>query len=250
MIARFLLTVFAFIALVVPAAMANERLVADLDEEEVFITTDFNGAELLLFGALDRASIDDIAIIVTGPSKPIALRRKDKVVGIWLNTENANIVGLPSFYHILTTRPLNEIASKNTLKLNRLGFDYIPFKLEANSRIDEGPIKEWKAALVRNMQATGLWADQPGQIKVIGDVLFRTDITIPANIMPGDYEVRTLHFRDGAVVNENISTITVSKTGLSATIYRMAHDYAPFYGIFAIIFAVASGWLAAVAFRK
>ena len=249
MINRFLTICLGLMMLALPAS-AVENLVADLDQEEVFITTDFNGAELLLFGALERASIDDIAIIVTGPSKKIAVRRKDKVVGIWLNTENADVVGLPSFYHILTTRPLNEIASGNTLKLNRLGFDHIPFKLDANSSIDEGTVEEWKAALIRNMKNTGLWADQVGQIKVISDVLFRTNIQIPANIMPGKYKVRTLHFRDGAVVNENVSTIMVSKSGLSAIIYRMAHEYAPFYGIFAIIFAVASGWLAAVAFRK
>ena len=249
MISRILTLCLGLMMLALPAS-AKEKLVADLDQEEVFITTDFNGAELLLFGALERASIDDIAIIVTGPSKKIAVRRKDKVVGIWLNTENADVVGLPSFYHILTTRPLKDIASPNTLKLNRLGFDHIPFKLDAASSIDEGTLDEWKAALIRNMKKKGLWADQVGQIKVNSDVLFRTNIQIPANIMPGDYKVRTLHFRDGAVVNENVSGIVVSKSGLSAMIYRMAHEYAPFYGIFAIIFAVASGWLAAVAFRK
>jgi hypothetical protein len=30
----------------------------------------------------------------------------------------------------------------------------------------------------------------------------------------------------------------------------MAHQYSFFYGLFAVIFAVGSGWLAAVAFRK
>jgi uncharacterized protein (TIGR02186 family) len=252
MLARILLITLAILAFALPSNAADGALTfaADLDEEEVFITTDFRGTELLLFGALDRASIDDIAIIITGPTNDVALRRKDKVAGIWLNTENANIVGIPSFYHILTTRPLNEIVSENTLKVNYIGFDYLPFKLGPHSRIDEGTLAEWKAGLVRNMQKTGLWSNQPGHIKVINDVLFRADITIPANVMPGKYKVRTLHFRDHAVVNENISTITVAKQGLSAKIYQVAHEYAPFYGIFAIIFAVSSGWLAAVAFRK
>jgi hypothetical protein len=44
--------------------------------------------------------------------------------------------------------------------------------------------------------------------------------------------------------------MNVRKAGLSALIYRFAHDYSALYGIFAIIFAVASGWLAAVAFRR
>ncbi len=257
MIARLLSTSFMKIALVGAAliagsnmALAVEKLVADLDQRSVQITTDFNGAELLLFGALKRASIDDIAIIVTGPSKKISVRRKEKVVGIWLNTENADVVGMPSFYHVLSTRPLEDIASTNTMRINKIGFEHIPFKLAPESSIDEGPLDEWKPALIRNMKKTGLWSEKTGAIDVIGDVLFRTNIQIPANIIPGEYEVRTIHFRDGAVLDDSMTKLDVVKSGLSAKIYYFAHHYAPFYGIFAIIFAVASGWLAAVAFRK
>ena len=249
MIARVLI-IMAMIAGLGVHAHAQEKLVADLNQNNVQITTDFNGAELLLFGALNRASVDDIAIIVTGPPKEISIRRKEKVFGIWLNTENADVVNMPSFYHILSTQPLNEIASLSTMKINKIGFDYIPFKLAAGSSIDEGPLEEWKQALINNMQRTGLWTDMPGSIEIIGDVLFRTNIEIPANIVPGEYEVRTIHFRDGAVLSDSVSTLMVAKSGLSAQIYRYAHEYAPFYGIFAILFALASGWLAAVLFRK
>ena len=244
------LTIALFALSLGNVAQAQEKLVADLDQRKVQITTDFNGAELLLFGALDRASVDDIAIIVKGPSKEIAIRRKEKVAGIWLNTENADVVGMPSFYHILSTKPLEEIASLNTMKINKIGFDFIPFKLAPDSRIDVGPQEEWQQALIRNMEKLGLWSHQPESIEIIGEVLFRTDIALPANIMPGEYEVRTIHFRDGAVLDDSVSTLNVVKSGLSAEIYAFAHNYAAFYGIFAIIFAVASGWLAAVAFRK
>ena len=44
--------------------------------------------------------------------------------------------------------------------------------------------------------------------------------------------------------------MNIKKAGLSELIYRFAHDYSVFYGLFAIAFAVASGWLAAVAFRR
>jgi uncharacterized protein (TIGR02186 family) len=231
-------------------ALAQDKLVADLNQNNVQITTDFNGAELLLFGALDRASVDDIAIIVTGPSKTVSIRRKEKIGGIWLNTENADVVGLPSFYHIHTTRPLEDIASRSTLKINKIGFDDIPFRLAENSSIDQGPREEWELALTRNMQKTELWQNKPETIEVISDVLFRTNITLPANIIPGEYEVRTIHFRDGAVIEDSVTPLNVEKSGLSASVYFFAHEHAPFYGIFAIIFAVASGWLAAVAFRK
>ena len=44
--------------------------------------------------------------------------------------------------------------------------------------------------------------------------------------------------------------MTIRKAGMSALIYSFAHDYPVFYGLFAIAFAVASGWLAAFAFRR
>ncbi len=246
---HFFITLFIALFLSAPVS-ANQQLVADLDQEEVFITTDFTGAELLLFGAFDRASIDDIAIIVTGPPKTIAVRRKKNIIGIWLNTAKVDAIDLPSFYHILTTRPLNDIANLDTRTINHLGFTQIPFQLDDDNSAEIDAANQWKEALIRNMKNTGLWANRNGEIKIIGDVLFRANIEIPANIIPGKYKVRTLHFRNGIVVNENISSITVSKTGLSALIYRLAHEYSVFYGIFAIIFAVASGWMAAIAFRK
>jgi len=238
------------LALLTSTAEAKGTLVADLDQKEVGITTDFNGTELLLFGALSKNSNDQIAIVISGPPKSMALRRKDKVAGIWLNTENAKLIGIPSFYHVLSTRPLEEIASPEERQKIRLGYEYIPLTLASGSRIEEGEAEEWKEALIRNMEISELWDKRPGSIQVLEGVLFRTNVVLPANVIPGQYEVRVMHFSNGVMVNEDISTLEVAKSGLSATIYNIAHDYAPFYGIFAIIFAVASGWLAAVAFRR
>ena len=108
----------------------------------------------------------------------------------------------------------------------------------------------WKPALDRNMRETGLWATHEGEVSVLRDSLFRASVTLPANILPGDYEVRVLQFEDGKLIAEDITEITVEKTGLGQWIYRFAHDYSAFYGIFAILFAVAAGWLASVAFRR
>lgn len=229
---------------------AKGSLVADLDQKQVSITTDFNGAELLLFGALKLEDSDDIAIVVSGPPKSLAIRRKDKVAGIWINTENAKLVGIPSFYHILSTRPIEDIAPAEERARVRLGYTHIPFDLASGSRIEEGEIADWKEALYRNMEASQLWGKEAGDVAVMEDVLFRTNVVLPANVIPGQYDVRIMHFRDGRMINEDVSKIEVAKRGLSAQIFAMAHDYAAFYGIFAIIFAVASGWLAAAAFRR
>jgi len=246
------LLLIAFLGIAVSAGQANAKgtLVADLDQKEVGITTDFNGTELLLFGALSKNSNDEIVIVISGPPKSIALRRKGKVAGIWLNTENASLIGIPSFYHVLSTGPIEEIVREEERRKIRLGYEYIPLMLDAGSRIDEGKIQEWKDALARNMENSMLWAKRPGSIRVLEGVLFRTNVVLPANIVPGRYEVRVMHFSNGIMVNEDVSTLEVAKSGLSAAIYNIAHEYAPFYGIFAIIFAIAAGWLAAIAFRR
>ena len=247
-----LLPIFAFIwvAISTATAWAQNSLVADLDQKQVQITTDFNGAELLLFGALKLEDGDDIAIIVSGPPTSVAVRRKAKIAGIWLNTESATLVGVPSFYHIFSTRAIEEIAGVPERQRISLGYNYVPFVLDVGSRIEEGTQEEWRTALFRNMEAGGLWGRDTGEVRVLENALFRTNVVFPANVLPGHYEVRILHFRGGQMLNENISTIEVAKSGLSASIYLMAHEYAPFYGIFAILFAVMAGWLAAVAFRR
>ena len=108
------LVIILVVLLALPTSAMGELLVADLNEKEVAITTDFEGAELLLFGTIDHESHDDVVIIVEGPPKPIAIRQKSRVVGIWINTESATLQQIPSFYQISSTRPLLLIASRET----------------------------------------------------------------------------------------------------------------------------------------
>ena len=246
----FIRTLVMTLAMVIGTPAVHAAVVADLDQKQVSITTDFNGAELLLFGALDLMEEDDIVIEVSGPLKNVAVRRKNKVAGIWLNTENVTLVDIPSFYHILSTRPLNDIADNKERRRINLGYENLPFVLATGSSIDEGNIEDWKEALARNMEASRLWAIDHDTVSTRKNALFRTDVVLPANIIPGQYSVRVIHFRNGSMIYEDRSSIRVEKRGLSAQIYDVAHTYAPFYGIFAIIFAVSAGWLAAVAFRR
>ena len=104
--------------------------------------------------------------------------------------------------------------------------------------------------LARNMTRMGLWGTKSNAVATQQNMLYRTALSLPSNVPPGAYVIRVLHFRDGVAINESKTDMNVRKAGLSALIYRFAHDYSLFYGLFAIAFAVASGWLAAVAFRR
>ena len=236
--------IFASIA----PASAN-TLVADLSLEEVAITTDFNGETLLLFGAVGDARDGDIIVEFKGPVLKIASRKKEQVSGIWINRQTVNWKNAPSFYHLYSTRPIKEIlspASQSDLSIGYRNLGLKPQKL----RLPENELAGWIEALNRNMIDRGLWQHHDGGVSINRGVLFRTPVTLPANILPGDYDVRVLHIRDGQLVAEDRTSIQVAKRGAGAFIYQVAHEYSVFYGLFAIAFAVAAGWVAAAAFRK
>jgi uncharacterized protein (TIGR02186 family) len=234
----------------VPSA-ASSRLVADLSNKSIAITTGFHGTELLLFGAVDGRAGDDIIVIVTGPPTDIAQRRKDNRAGIWVNVETNIWKQAPSFYNILATRPLDKIASIEMMQQLGIGPAHLGLTLSLEG--GTGPAidaNRFIEALAGNMASIDLWPAQTGTVSLAQDALFRATLDLPANIVTGDYDIRVLHLRDGMAISEDRTRLTIEKGGLTADIYNLAHDYSALYGIFAIAFAVAAGWLAAAAFRR
>ena len=252
-------------ASVQPAGAAPNRVVADLSDDLVEINSSYHGTELLLFGAYRGMPGDDLILEVRGPSTDLLQRRKEQKAGIWINVETFRWLGVPSFYHVFSTRPLAEIAPLQTLTESGVGAASLGLRLAKSkggggshhNGGDDSPVSrasastdEQNAGLVRNMTGLGLWATRTGSVKTQQDMLYRTALSLPSNVPPGSYVVRVLHFRDGVAISESKTDMKIRKAGLSALIYRFAHDYSLFYGLFAIAFAVASGWLAAVAFRR
>ena len=257
------------------AVAAPKQIVADLSDSHVDITSSYHGTELLLFGAYEGRPGDDIILIVRGPTTDIIQRRKAKRAGIWINVETMVWQQAPSFYHVFATDNLLAIADEQALGAatvgplsgglsfiagtegagnghgggGHAGGDQDNVRVPASGPAIAGNSLQ-QANLRRNMEANGLWQVLPSSIVTQQDMLFRASLSLPSNIPTGDYSVRVLHFRDGVALSERVTDMNVRKAGLSALIYRFAHDYSAFYGIFAIIFAVASGWLAAVAFRR
>ena len=224
-------------------------IIADLSRKDVGITTDFHGTELLLFGAVKGEEEDDILVIFSGPPTKIASRKKEQVSGIWVNTRTVMWQNAPSFYQLLSTKPKDRILSEALQAQYSIGLDYIPLRSET-PLILQSERREWQDALQRNMEDLGLWETHDSDVELIQGSLFRAPIMMPANIMPGRYEVRVLHVSNGAVQSEYTTTVRVKKQGIGAVIFDIAHRYSIFYGLFAVAFAVFSGWLAAMAFRR
>jgi len=240
------------LALSLPAA-AQEVIVSGMSQNRVSITADFDGSEILIYGAVKRdAPAPDggpleVIVTVEGPSTPVAVRRKDRVAGIWINNASVHIDSAPSFYAVATTGPLSHILS-DTDNL-RFGIT-IERVIRAIGIADEAEkAGEFVLALLRVRTNEGRYRILEGKVELTEDTLFRTDVVLPSNLTEGEYKVRLFLLRDKRVVASQERVIGVRKEGLERFVFNLAQQQPLVYGLVSLVLAAVAGWGASAAFR-
>ncbi len=246
--ARLTAALFALLLWAAPPApaLAADRLVVDLSSDEVAITTGFTGTELLLFGVKDGPG--DVVVVLLGPNRDAVVRRRERVAGVWVNGESAVFRGVPAYYHVASTRPLEQIAPPGILAANRIAAGTLD--LAANTRLPAAKRAPFRDGLIRNKTRQGLFGYHPGGVAVQGERLFRTTAVFPATVPTGPYRVNVYLFDRGKLLARQETTLIVRKHGLGASVFNFAHRQSILYGVVAIVVAVAAGWLAGVVFRS
>ena len=88
-----------------------------------------------------------------------------------------------------SNRALDEILSERQQASLRIGADYIGLRTgDVELSLEE--TKLWRNALTRNMTDRGLWQVNEQNVSIIRGALFRAPVDLPANIVPGEYEVQ------------------------------------------------------------
>jgi uncharacterized protein (TIGR02186 family) len=227
-------------------AARGEPLVADLTSHLIGITGAFAGTSVVLFGATDGPG--DVVVVVRGPEHDVAVRRKRRVAGIWVNAKEEIFVGVPSFYSIASSRPLDAIATPTVLGFNEFGLEYLRLKLARGAMREED--MTFRDALVETQQRDKVFTETAGKIDFLGDRLFSTTLRFPSNVPIGSYEVKVFLLRNKAVVNAQTIPFFVAKVGVDADIADFADRRAAVYGLVAVATAMVAGWLASVPFRN
>lgn len=238
----------ALILLLPAGRAAAQELVADLSSHLVAITAGFTGTEVLLFGAIEGEG--DVVVVVTGPTQEVIVRRKDKLLGIWLNARSVGFTGVPSFYATASSRPLGEIANEAVRARLEIGTGNLRLPLSGGQSVTPADEADFRAALIRRKQARGLYPATVGQVGFVGRTLFRTRLFLPSNVPTGNYTVTVYLIREQEVVSAQTTPLLVSKAGFGADVYEFAHNQSAAYGAIAVIIAVMAGWLASLIFRK
>jgi uncharacterized protein (TIGR02186 family) len=228
------------------ASAHAEPLVADLTTHLIAITTGFSGASVVLFGAIDGPG--DVAVVVRGPDREMTVRRKSRIAGIWVNSQEVTFASVPSFYFVSASRSLDEIVQPGTAALYRLGVSYLEMKPEGGAPPEI--VDRFAAALVGTQQRAKLFPSSVGKVNFIGERLFRTTIEFPANVPTGTYLVTVFLVRDKDVVSGQTTPLVVSKVGIDADVFSFALRQPGLYGIVAVVTAMVAGWLASLPFRS
>jgi uncharacterized protein (TIGR02186 family) len=224
---------------------AAEPLIADLSNHLIAITTGFSGTEVLMFGATDGPG--DIVVTVRGPATDIAVRRKARVFGVWINADTLEFGSVPAYYAVASNRPIDDFLSPPLQARQRIGLDNMMLSLP---EADPAEVETFRRALIRTKQQQGLFGSVVGKVSFLGNQLFRTELHFPSNVPIGSYLVEVLLIREGAVVSAQTTPLVISKIGIGAEIFRFAHIHSFGYGAGAILGALLLGWIAYLGFRR
>ena len=239
-------------ALALPAA-AQEVIVAGMSQNRVSITADFDGSEILIYGAVKRDAPPpkggplEVIVTVEGPSTPVAVRRKDRVAGIWINNASVLVDSAPSFYAVATTGPLDYILSDIDNLRYGITLERMIRAIGISDEADKAG--EFVLALLRVRTNEGRYRVLEGKVELTEDTLFRTDVVLPANLTEGEYKVRLFLLRDKRVIASQERVIGVRKEGLERLIFNMAQQQPLAYGLLSLALAALAGWGASAAFR-
>jgi uncharacterized protein (TIGR02186 family) len=243
----------ALLALAAPLAAAAEEVVLGLSRDTVSITTNFEGSEILIYGAVKREEpilLDpplEVVITVAGPSRPATVRRKERVAGIWVNTDAVDIDRAPSFYAVATSGPLDEVLRDTEDLRHEISIPRAIRSVGAPPEIEDAAA--FTEALIRIRTREGLYRTAEGAVELTEQTLFSTAIDMPANLTEGDYATRIFLTRDGAVVAQFETFIGVRKVGLERFLFTLSREQPLVYGLLSLAIAIAAGWGASAGFR-
>lgn len=236
------------------APSVKEGLEIGVSSNEIAITSDFRGADLTIFGAVSNAdelllAIGQYDVVVTleGPRDYATVRKKERVLGIWMNTESLTFQQVPESYSIASTRQIDDLAQGPGSA--GVGIEHLPLDPVGYIR-NSGVIGEFRDAYRRLKLNSGLYQRDTSGVRFVASSLFRASLRLPANIPDGQHTVRAYLFKSGTLIFQRETPLRVVKTGVEQAISDAAHDRPYAYGLLCVLIAVVTGWGASLIFRK
>lgn len=243
---------FSLFILTSAAAAHGEEVVLGMSQDEVAITATFDGSEILVFGAIKRETEISpiplqVIVAVSGPSKSLLVRRKERKFGIWVNTDRAQVDAAPSFYAIATSAPWDQVVSDEQDALHKISINRAIKFVKPPNLVEDA--QSFRDAVIRIRKENGLYQLRENTVDMDQQTLFRTSIEMPANLTEGDYSTRIFLTRKGQVVSDFETSINVRKVGIEQFLFNLSRQSPLVYGLMSLAIAIFAGWSASALFQ-
>jgi uncharacterized protein (TIGR02186 family) len=222
-------------------------------KREVDIGLMYNGDFIYFFGSVPDASVDVIVKLTSTENVPLSVNRKGKVALMWMNVKQFTVEGLPLLYKIHSTRPIDEILSKNMQ--SELGIGYEVLKDQMHLKQVRGVPSPDDAETVFNgilklKKESNLYNIDEKRIEITGGKLFKHYFRFPPAAKEGTYRAESYIIKNGRLLGKGVDEVVIQKTGIEAAFTNMAFKHPAIYGAIALIVAVGMGLLVGFIFKK
>lgn len=238
------------------APAGAERLASTVSSSNVQITSSFDGAVLSLFGTIEPdtpgAALTgpyNVIVVITGPLQDRVTRLKTNNWGIWTNTDQVTFKQFPSFYDVLASGKLDNIAAPDVLEAENV----LPLEqAQASATLGEGSMKgtEFGTELVRLMTGEGHFAVREDAVRFLSDTAYVAQVTLPSDVANGPFIAHSYVLKDKQLVAERSEGFTVRKTGFENFVFVASRQQPLLYGLVCVVLALGTGWLAGVVFKR
>ncbi len=236
-----------FLIIILWSKIISAQAFFDLSENKIKIETDFIGKEIIIFGILNDN--EETIITIKGPERKSKIQKKERILGFWFNTKQITYDKIPSIFFIASSANIEKILPTSSLIKEEIGFNYLlENKISKRNFISDISLESWGKNFVRLKKSKDLF--KVFKIEKIENKLFQTRVFFPSDSIPGKYLVNVYQIKNNVILSKNEKYIHLVKSGIGSKIYNFAHNNAAAYGLFTIIFAVLSGFLAAALFRR
>ncbi len=246
-ILRFIITSLIFALICQNSFAMEQNFVSGISSNEISIDSNFNGQDILLFGA--KASAGKLIVAVRGPKRDFLVTKKDKTLGIWHNSKRIRFKNTESYYAMFSTFDDSAI-SPDLLKKLGLGMDNLNYDITIGTNATEEDKPQFTNELIKNLKKENLYYEGVGDVVFLDETLFKVTLHFPKNISQGVYNVDLYFLNEGALESFQTIPIYVNQVGLSAKISKSAYGESFIYGIASVLLALIMGWVANYIFNR
>lgn len=238
-----------------PDQMAETpRIQIGLSTDTIYITTDFSGADLTVFGAVTNLpspsasgeSTYNIAVALEGPRETVTVRKKSRVFGIWMNTQSEELRNVPLSYSLATSGGVDSGSEEAMLAGMGIGVEAIA----AGTVEKREDLAEFVTALRRQRTTNGLYNINQDAVQMLSRPLFRARLNLPPDIPVGLHVVEAYLFEGNRLIDQASLPLKIAKSDWEQTISRSARHNSLLYGLVAVLLAVLTGWLGRIVFKR